>query len=98
MGKLRVSIPVWGDRSYASFALRHLSRRTTLSGAIVEPATVVGVTLLERIAPSIELTATVGNLFNQRYADPASDEHVQDSIPQNGRTFRAAVRWTFFAR
>ena len=33
------------------------------------------------------------NLTNQKYLDPASDEHVQNGIPQDG--FTAWLRATF---
>ena len=42
---------------------------------------------------SFELSGTLHNLFNEQYADPASDQHLQDSIPQNGRTFRIGLQW-----
>ena len=42
------------------------------------------------------VTGQVRNLFNARYADPASDEHVSDSIEQNGRTVRVGLRWAFW--
>ena len=38
------------------------------------------------------LFGTVRNLFDVDYAVPASSEHVQDTIPQNGRTFRVGLR------
>jgi outer membrane receptor for ferrienterochelin and colicins len=35
--------------------------------------------------------------FGER-SDPASDEHLVDSIEQNGRTFRIGLRWKLWAR
>lgn len=98
MAKLRLSIPAGSKRSFASAALQYLSSRLTLGGNRLPSVALANVSLLERIRPSLEVVGTVDNLFDRAYADPASDEHLQDSIPQNGRTFRAAVRWTFLAR
>ncbi len=41
----------------------------------------------------MEIAASFLNLFDERVADPGSEEHRQDSIIQNGRTFRINVRY-----
>jgi iron complex outermembrane receptor protein len=97
MAKLRFSVPTLTNTSTA-FELQYLSQRGTLAGEFVEPATVAHVTFTERLGHSIDVVASVRNLFNQRYADPASDEHLQDSIPQDGRTFRVGLQWAILAK
>ena len=47
---------------------------------------------------SFELVGTVRNLFSDPFSDPASDQHLQDSIPQNGRTFRIGLRWKLWSK
>jgi outer membrane receptor protein involved in Fe transport len=44
------------------------------------------------------VVAAVRNLVNVRYADPASEEHRQDVIEQDGRTFTVGLRWRFWSR
>ena len=44
------------------------------------------------LGQSLELVGTVRNLFDLDYAVPVSDVHVQDTIPQNSRTFRVGLR------
>jgi len=48
-----------------------------------------------RLAPGLELSASVYNLFDRRYADPGAEEHVQDAIVQNGRTYRLKLSYAF---
>lgn len=48
-----------------------------------------------RLAPGMELSASVYNLFDRRYADPGAEEHLQDVIAQNGRTFRVKLSYAF---
>jgi iron complex outermembrane receptor protein len=48
-----------------------------------------------RLAPGLELSASVYNLFDRRYADPGAEEHVQDAIGQNGRTYRLKLSYAF---
>ena len=48
--------------------------------------------MIKPLGRSFELFGTVRNLFDVDYAIPASDQHLQDTIPQNGRTFRVGLR------
>jgi iron complex outermembrane receptor protein len=96
MAKLRLSVPGPRDRSFASFEWQYLSSRTTLTGMTVDPAAVANATLNVPIGHAVTVTGQIRNLFNARYADPGSDEHLPDSIEQNGRTARVGVRWAFW--
>ena len=96
LAKLRLSVPGPRPRSFASFEWQYLSTRTTITGLTVDPASVANVTVNVPMGPSVTVTGNIRNLFNARYADPGSDEHLSDSIEQNGRTFRVGVRWMFW--
>jgi outer membrane receptor protein involved in Fe transport len=72
---------------------QYLSRRRTLAGLEVSAATPVNVTIVQPLARSWELFGTLQNVFDDRYADPASGGLVQDTVPQNGRTARIGLRW-----
>jgi len=98
MAKLRLSAPVPIHRSIASAEIQYMSSRRTVAGASVPGATIANVTFSSRITSSVELIGTVRNLFNQSYADPASDEHRPDVIQQNGRTARIGIRWNLGKR
>jgi iron complex outermembrane receptor protein len=56
------------------------------------------VTVLAPLGPSLEFTASLHNLFNVSYSDPASEQHWEDAIPQNGRTFRVSLTWKYADR
>ena len=43
--------------------------------------------------PSVSLG--IFNLFDRRYGDPGSAEHLQEVIPQDGRNYRVQVRYEF---
>jgi outer membrane receptor protein involved in Fe transport len=54
------------------------------------------VTLLaHRLPGRLEASAKVDNLFDRRYGDPGREEHVQDLLFQDGRTFRVELLWRF---
>jgi iron complex outermembrane receptor protein len=92
---MQVSVPGPVARSFASFEVQALSARGTVAGTTVPAQAIAHVTLNAPIARSIELMGAVRNVFDARYADPASDEHRVDAIVQNGRTFSVGVRWMF---
>jgi outer membrane receptor protein involved in Fe transport len=58
----------------------------------------VNVTLRQPLGPSWELFGGVRNLFDAQYADPASSQHRQNTIAQNGRTARIGIRWTLWTK
>ena len=93
MLKARVSLPGPTVRSSLTIEVQSLSSRTTLAGAVLSAKTVANVTMIQPAGRSFELVATVRNLFNAEYSDPGSSAHLQDSLPQNGRTFRIGLRW-----
>ncbi len=53
------------------------------------------VLLGERIAGKAELSASIYNLFDTRYSDPGGQEHVQDLIAQDGRSYRLKLSYRF---
>ena len=69
-----------------------IGSRQALSGNWTGAATTANVTLVKPIGRTLEVFGTIRNLFDLDYAVPASQEHVQDTIPQNGRTFRVGLR------
>jgi len=93
---VRLSVPGPRERSFVSFEWQYLSSRTTLAGTTVDPASVANTTVNVPIGRTVTITGQIRNLFNVRYADPASDEQLVDSIEQNGRTARVGLRWSFW--
>jgi iron complex outermembrane receptor protein len=98
MAKMRVGAPGPFARSFAAVEVQYLSPRRTILSTTVAAATVVNATFSVPLGHTLELMATVRNAFNQQYADPASDEHLVDAIPQNGRTARIGLRWNLGTR
>jgi len=96
MANLRFSVPGPLARSFASFEWRYLSTRATVTGKTVAPMSIGAINLSMPVGQQLTLRVNVRNLFDARYADPASDEHTTDAIQQNGRTLRVGLSWTFW--
>jgi iron complex outermembrane receptor protein len=89
MLKASLSIPLARQRLWASADSQYMSRRLTPAGTETGGFVVANLNLFAgRLPGRFEATLGVYNLFDTRYADPASDEHLQAVIPQDGRNLR----------
>ena len=94
--KANLAFPVWRDRLTAGLEAQYTSARFTLAGTETGGFTVANLTLTAPgLADGLDLTASVYNLFDKAYADPGSEEHVENVIAQDGRSFRVKLRWRF---
>jgi outer membrane receptor protein involved in Fe transport len=75
-----------------------MSSRRTLAGAILSPSATANVTFVAPVGKRFELVGAARNVFDVQYMDPASDQHRQDTIPQNRRTLRVGLRVKFAAQ
>jgi iron complex outermembrane receptor protein len=98
VAKARISLALPTSGSFISAEGEYFSSRKTVIGTRVPGAAVVNLTFTHPVSRDGEFFATVRNLFDNDYADPASDQHRQESIPQNGRTARVGFRWSFGGR
>ena len=55
-------------------------------------------TIVLPVGRSVEIFGGLHDLFDAEYADPASGQHRQDSIPQNGRTAQIGLRWKLWTK
>lgn len=86
--KGHLTLPLYRDKVFGSIELLYASDRLTLLRNRTGSACLVNTTLFSRnLLPNLEASASVFNLFNQKYATPGGPEHLQDSLIQNGRTF-----------
>jgi outer membrane receptor for ferrienterochelin and colicins len=98
VAKIRFSTPGPVPGSTIAVENQYLSSRTTLAGNTTAPASIANITFVEPVGRRIDVVAAVRNMFNARYADPGSEEHRQDVIEQDGRTFTVRLRWRFWIR
>jgi len=98
MAKFRLSVPGPSKRSFVSVEVVSMSSRRTLGGDTLKPAATANVTMIAPVGNAFELVGGVMNFFDLQYADPVSDQHRQDSIGRNGRTFRVGLRWKVWSK
>jgi iron complex outermembrane receptor protein len=95
MVKGAVTAPVPEIAGWLSVGAQYMSSRLTLDGADSGDSLLVDATLLVRLGQTMEASASIQNVLDHSYADPGSEEHRQDLIPQNGRSFALSLAWSF---
>jgi outer membrane receptor for ferrienterochelin and colicins len=94
--KANFSAPFANRKVFAGFQFQYAGARTTLNGTKVDSSYVTNFTLLSRkIAKHLDLSFGAYNLFNQKFSDPGAEEHLQNSIEQDGRNFRLKFTYHF---
>lgn len=107
--KFNLSAPLFKDKVFAGLEFLYTSdrrslRTTTDPGG--QPITIQGeeaggfgvlnLTLFsQRLVKNVEFSASMYNVLNRHYLDPASQFHVQDVLQQDGRSFRLKVTYRF---
>ena len=105
MVKANVIAPLYQETLFGSVGTQYMSRRKTLAGNHTDDLFLTNLTLLSRFrnvnvfgwdwVQGIELSGTLYNLFDEDYGTPGSEEHLQDEILQDGRTYRVKLTVNF---
>ncbi len=94
--KLSGIVPIWKEKVFLGFEEQFTSQRKTYSGRQAGSFFITNLTLFnENLIKGLEISASVYNLFNKKYSDPVGEEHLQDKIGQDGRTFRLKFAYRF---
>ncbi len=96
LAKANLTVPVVQEKVFAGIEFQYTGQRTTLRGNESAGFGVLNFTLFSRnLVEGLELSASVYNLFDRRYSDPAPPFFREDTIPQDGRTFRVKLTYRF---
>lgn len=96
MGKLGLSVPLWRDKVFASLELQGMTRRDTVRAGGVSGFWLANATLFSReLVEGLEVSASLHNMFDRRYQDPASADFTQNAIQRDGRSFRVKMTYRF---
>jgi iron complex outermembrane receptor protein len=99
VAKARLLLPIVQKRLSAAFDGWYTDRLLSVSGIELGSYFVANATLLAlNLQKNLDVSASVYNLLNKRYAEPAGFEHRQASIPQDGRTAQLELTYRFASR
>ncbi|QWV97483.1 TonB-dependent receptor [Geomonas nitrogeniifigens] len=97
--KLNLTAPLYRKNVFAGIEMQGVSRRefshngagVASPGYLVTNATLSSTALL----PGLDASFSVYNLLDRRLDDPATTDHAQSLIPQDGRTYRLLFSYRF---
>ena len=104
--KFNLSVPLVKDKLFAGLEIHYTSNRRSLHSPTDQPITVQGedvadfgivnLTLFsQNLVKNLDFSASVYNLLDRKYGDPASRFHQQDIIGRDGRSFRLKLTYRF---
>jgi iron complex outermembrane receptor protein len=89
LAKLELTVPVVENKLFGTVHVQGMSDRSTVQGNTAHGFVIAHFTMFGReLVRNLEISASVQNVFDRTYSDPVSDDFVQDTIEQDGRTFR----------
>jgi len=96
LAKLNLSAPIYREKLFSSIEVQY-------NGSVITPArktandfALVNWTLFsQKLVQGMELSASVYNLLDARYSVSSSGNTLQDTIQQNGRSFRVKLTYKF---
>ena len=106
LAKLDTRVPLWRDRLFAGFELQYTSEVTTWAGSatpVADDFWLASFTLFsQRIVKGLEVSASIHNLFDARYAYPGgagmldrNSLYTETLVYQNGRSFQLKFTYRF---
>src|ERR1700674_777491 len=92
LAKANLSLPLARKRLFASLEAQYTSERRTIAGTDLGGFLLMNATLLtKKLYKDFDFSGSLYNLFNKQYAESGGLEHLQTSIPQDGRSFRVKL-------
>lgn len=96
MAKFNLILPLYKDKISTGLEVQYTSSVSTLADNTAHGYAIVNWTLFaHELIRRCEMSASLYNLFNSRYGFPGAEEHRQDVIRQDGRTFRLELTYRF---
>jgi outer membrane receptor for ferrienterochelin and colicins len=94
LAKVNLIVPLLPKKLFATFEGQEISRRLTVFGTQVGGSFVANATISSRdLLGRLRVSASLYNLFNKHYADPAGQEIQGAYVVQDGRTFRVKLTY-----
>jgi len=94
--KGNLSVPLYRDKVFAGLELQYQSSVGTLAERRAGGFVTGNLTLFSKeLVKGLEVSASVYNLLDARYVSLGSGGHLQDTIPQDGRSLRLKMTYRF---
>ena len=96
LGKMSVIMPLYKENLFGGLELQYTGTTRTAMGGRNGGYFIANATLFShKVWKNLDVSASLYNLFDARYAHPSVAGNRQDTIPQDGRHFRLKFTYTF---
>jgi outer membrane receptor for ferrienterochelin and colicins len=96
LAKLNLMVPLVRKKIFLGVEEQYTGKRKTLDGNDANDYFITNVTLSsQNLIKGLKASASIYNLFDEKYSDPVSAEHLQDLIEQDGLSYRVKVTYSF---
>jgi len=96
LAKMNLVLPILREKLLSGIEVQYMSKRKTLADEYADAFFVTNLTVFsQKLIRGLEISGSIYNLFDKKFADPGSVEHRQDTIEQDGRTFRFKLTFKF---
>lgn len=96
LAKLNLVLPLVGEKLLLGIEEQYTSKRKTVLRNATGGYAVTNLTLFSRqLLKGLDASASIYNLFDKKFSDPASLAHRQETIEQDGRVFRFKLTYLF---
>jgi iron complex outermembrane receptor protein len=97
--KGNISGPLFRTGLTGGLEVQYLGARPTLAGHEAPAYAIVNTTLLRKnLAGRVDVSASAYNLLNSAIYDPGAQQHVEDLLRQDGRSFRLQLTFRLGAK
>ncbi|MBI3284407.1 MAG: TonB-dependent receptor [Burkholderiales bacterium] len=94
LGKLNLSVPLAQGQEKLGLEAQYVGQRDSLRGRL-GGYWLANLTLLSTRIRHTDLSFSVYNLGDRRYAVPGAEEHLQDVLQQDGRSYRLQLTYRY---
>ena len=96
LARLNLICPLYLDKIFAGLELQYQSAAKTLAGNDADSFVTANLTLFsQKLVKNLEVSVSVYNLFDAQYGYPVSEDHLQNVIQEDGRSFWLKVTYRF---
>ncbi len=96
LAKFNIVVPLMRDKVFAGIEEQYMSKRKTNASEYTRDFYITNLTIYSnRIIKGFELSLSAYNLFDTKYGDPVSADFLQQTIMQDGRTYRLKLTYAF---
>ena len=94
LATVSVVVPLAPAKATFGVTMKYIGGRLTKNGHELDPAFLSNATLsFKRIVHGLTASISARNLFNAEHSEPAGPEHLQETLPQDERTFMLKLGW-----